>query len=72
MIFNIRVLTFTLAVVMPLVANTVRAESEVNVYSASRSFLIKPLLDTFTKRNGIKVNVVFAEKGLVERAARRP
>ncbi len=43
---------------------------EVNVYSYRQPFLIKPLFDAFTARTGIKVNVVFAKKGLVERLKR--
>jgi iron(III) transport system substrate-binding protein len=41
--------------------------NEVNVYSLRQSFLVKPLFDAFTKETGIKVNVVFAKKGLVQR-----
>ena len=41
--------------------------AEVNVYSFRQPFLIQPLFDDFTRKTGIKVNMVFAEKGLVER-----
>lgn len=40
---------------------------EVNVYSFRQEFLLKPLLEAFTAETGIKVNVVFAQKGLLER-----
>ena len=40
---------------------------EVNVYSYRQPILIEPLLDAFTQQTGIKVNVIFAEKGLIER-----
>ena len=43
------------------------AAQEVNVYSYRQPFLVKPLFDAFTKDTGIKVNTVFAKKGLVER-----
>lgn len=43
------------------------AADEVNVYSYRQPFLIKPMFDTFTRQTGIKVNTVFAKKGLVER-----
>tara|TARA_R110002167_G_scaffold82073_2_gene224170 strand:+ start:491 stop:1519 length:1029 start_codon:yes stop_codon:yes gene_type:complete len=43
------------------------AADEVNVYSYRQEFLIRPFLDKFTAETGIKVNVVFAEKGLLER-----
>lgn len=44
-----------------------RAEGEVNIYSYRQPDLIKPLLDEFTKETGIATNVLFLDKGLVER-----
>ena len=40
---------------------------EVNVYSYRQPELIKPLTDAFTEETGIKVNVAFLKKGMVER-----
>ena len=40
---------------------------EVNVYSYRQPFLVKPLFDKFTDQTGIKVNVIFAQKGLLEK-----
>ena len=48
------------------VTATVSAE-DVNVYSYRQPFLIKPMFDAFSNDTGIKVNVVFAKEGLVER-----
>ncbi|GHA45833.1 iron ABC transporter substrate-binding protein [Amylibacter ulvae] len=45
----------------PLIAD------EVNVYSYRQPELVTPLFDAFTKETGIKVNVAFLNKGLVER-----
>mgnify|MGYP000076587218 FL=1 len=45
----------------------VQAADEVNIYSFRQAFLIKPLLDAFTEETGIKANVVFSKKGLLER-----
>lgn len=42
-------------------------ESSVNLYSYRQAFLMQPLIDTFKKQTGIKVNVVYAKKGLVQR-----
>lgn len=42
-------------------------KGEVNVYSYRQPFLIQPMFDAFTRKSGVKVNVVFAKKGLVER-----
>ena len=44
-----------------------RAVEEVNVYSLRQPFLIEPILQVFTRQSGIKVNVVYAPQGLIER-----
>ena len=41
--------------------------AEVNIYSHRQPFLIKPFLRAFTEKTGIKTNVVYASKGLVQR-----
>src|SRR5688572_11307059 len=43
------------------------AEGEVNIYSYRQPELIQPVLDAFTKETGIATNVLFLDKGLVER-----
>ncbi|MEE2955989.1 MAG: extracellular solute-binding protein [Pseudomonadota bacterium] len=40
---------------------------ELNIYSHRQPFLIKPFTSAFRKITGVKVNVVFAAKGLVQR-----
>ena len=51
-------------------SNTAFADdNEVNIYSQRQNYLIQPLLDTFSKETGIRVNVIFAQTGLVERMA---
>ena len=55
---------------LPLLAVTsVQATEpgEVNIYSYRQPYLIEPLLKEFTQETGIKVKVIFAEKGLIER-----
>lgn len=49
--------------------HSAKAEGEVNIYSYRQPFLINPLLEDFTKKTGIKTNVIFAKKGLIERMA---
>jgi iron(III) transport system substrate-binding protein len=57
-----------LAALALMVAPTAAASAaEVNVYSYRQAFLVKPLFDAFTKETGVKVNVVFAKKGLIKR-----
>ncbi|MBT9290680.1 extracellular solute-binding protein [Hyphomicrobiaceae bacterium 22] len=43
------------------------AAAEVNVYTYREQPLIQPIFDQFTKETGIRVNVVFSNKGLEER-----
>jgi iron(III) transport system substrate-binding protein len=43
------------------------ADGEINIYSYRQPELIQPLLDQFTKQTGITTNVLFLDKGLVER-----
>lgn len=50
-------------------AGTALADGEVNIYSYRQPELIQPLLDEFTKETGIETNVLFLDKGLVERIA---
>lgn len=49
------------------IAATTATAQEVNVYSLRQAFLVEPLFEKFTAETGIDVNVIFAEKGLVER-----
>jgi iron(III) transport system substrate-binding protein len=54
-----------LGLALPTQADT--AAKEVNLYSYRQPFLMKPLLDAFTEKTGIDVNVVYAKKGILER-----
>lgn len=56
----------TLALSTLYTANALAA-NEVNVYSYRQPYLIEPMLKEFEKETGVKVNVIFADKGLVER-----
>ncbi len=40
---------------------------EVNVYSYRQPELIQPLMDAFTEKTGIDVNIAFLNKGMIER-----
>ncbi len=57
------------ALFLALTAGAAAATEEVNIYSYREPGLIGPLLESFTKKTGIKVNVVFAKDGLIERLA---
>jgi len=67
--FARRALIGALAAVMMALpfALSAKAQGEVNVYSYRQPFLIEPLLDAFSDETGIRTNVIFAGKGLIER-----
>ena len=49
------------------VAGAAQAAGEVSLYTTREPGLIQPLLESFTKQSGIKVNTVFVKDGLIER-----
>jgi iron(III) transport system substrate-binding protein len=62
---------FVMACVLMGVMGPALAAEEVNLYSARKEELIKPLLDRFTAKTGIKVNLVTGkEDALLERLRR--
>jgi iron(III) transport system substrate-binding protein len=66
--FRKQLATLAAATTLLSLATPVLAE-EVNIYSYRQPELIQPLLDAFTKETGIDTNVLFLDKGLVERIA---
>lgn len=51
-------------------ATSAFAANEVNVYSYRQPYLIEPILKQFEQESGVKVNFIYADKGLVERVKR--
>ncbi len=49
------------------IAQPASAGGEVNVYSYRQEFLIRPLLDKFTEKTGIAVNVQYVKGGILKR-----
>ncbi|MEC5400322.1 ABC transporter substrate-binding protein, partial [Uliginosibacterium sp. H1] len=43
--------------------------NEINLYTTREAALVKPLLDAYTAKTGVKVNTVFLKDGLPERVA---
>ncbi len=64
---SIRSIALGAVSVLALSASSALADGEVNIYSYRQPELIQPLMDAFTKETGIKTNVLFLDKGLVER-----
>lgn len=50
-----------------LLSGAANAASEVNLYTTREPGLIQPLLDSFTKKTGVRVRTVFVRDGLLER-----
>lgn len=56
---------------LSMLVSPVYADSgEVNIYSYRQPFLIEPITDEFTKQTGIKVNILYAKKGIAEKLER--
>ena len=62
-----RLLAAIALIVAPMATTTAASAAEVNIYSYRQDVLVRPLFDAFTKETGVKVNVVFARKGLIKR-----
>ena len=56
------------AIIIILFSNSVFADS-LNIYSHRQPYLLKPFLDAYTKKTGVKLNVVYSSKGLAQRLA---
>ena len=56
--------------ILSLLSSFSISASEVNVYSYRQPFLIEPIMKKFTAVTGIKVNILFSKKGLIERVKR--
>jgi iron(III) transport system substrate-binding protein len=61
-----KLLTLTAVASAAFTAPSMAAE-EVNVYSYRQPFLVEPMFKAFTEETGIKVNVMFSDKGLAEK-----
>ncbi|MGI9373602.1 MAG: Fe(3+) ABC transporter substrate-binding protein [Hyphomicrobiales bacterium] len=62
-----KLLATTFAACAFAIAPPAFADGEVNVYSYRQPSLVEPLFKAFTDKTGIKVNTIFAKKGLIER-----
>ncbi len=60
-------LVFGAATIIAGMTTSVQAAGEVNLYSARQPFLMDPLLEAFTAKTGIKVNMAYLKKGMLER-----
>jgi len=61
---------FFAAVIVLSVGSQASGNGEVNIYSYRQPFLIEPMLSAFSRQTGVKTNVVYAPKGMLERLKR--
>ena len=57
-----------LIISMIFISNVTNASS-LNIYSHRQPYLLKPFIDAYTKKTGVKLNVVYSSKGLAQRLA---
>jgi iron(III) transport system substrate-binding protein len=57
---------FVSTILLIFTAGSVAAD-EINIYSYRQPFLIQPLTDAFTEETGVKVNVAYLRKGMIEK-----
>ncbi len=63
----VAIIALVLAVLPTGSAIATGTDGPINLYSYRQSFLMRPLLEAFTKETGIKVNAVYAKKGILQR-----
>ncbi len=70
MLLNKKVITLIIGSLILLPQFTFSAE--VNILSERQEFLLRPFLDVFEEKSGIKANVVYLKKGSLERLKQQP
>ncbi len=65
---NQRLKGLIISVVMMLsIVSVAHAQPELNIYSLRQPFLIDPVLELFSQKTGVKINMIYAGKGLLAR-----
>ena len=57
-----------LIIITIFISNVANAKS-LNIYSHRQPYLLKPFIEAYTKKTGVKLNVVYSSKGLAQRLA---
>ena len=57
-----------LIIITIFISNIANAKS-LNIYSHRQPYLLKPFIEAYTKKTGVKLNVVYSSKGLAQRLA---
>lgn len=64
---GVRLFVLALALGAAFYPTGARAADELNIYSHRQPFLINPFIDVYTAKTGVKVNIVYASRGLAQR-----
>ena len=62
-----KVLKYFVSIILLIFTATSVVADEINIYSYRQPFLIQPLTDAFTEETGVKVNVAYLRKGMIEK-----
>ena len=62
---KINLLLIIITIFIPNIANA----KSLNIYSHRQPYLLKPFIEAYTKKTGVKLNVVYSSKGLAQRLA---
>ena len=62
-----KVLKYFVSIILLIFTAGSVAADEINIYSYRQPFLIQPLTDAFTEETGVKVNVAYLRKGMIEK-----
>ena len=62
-----KVLKNLVSIILLIFTAEIVTAGEINIYSYRQPFLIQPLTDAFTEETGIKVNVAYLRKGMIEK-----
>ena len=57
----------TLLIASMIFISNVTIASSLNIYSHRQPYLLKPFIDAYKKKTGVKLNVVYSSKGLAQR-----
>ena len=62
---NLKAIIIT--IILTLISNNFVKADYLNIYSHRQPYLLKPFIDDYSKKTGIKLNVVYSSKGLAQR-----
>jgi iron(III) transport system substrate-binding protein len=58
-----------LLIILTIFISNIANAKSLNIYSHRQPYLLKPFIEAYTKKTGIKLNVVYSSKGLAQRLA---